>query len=149
MNYSFRLCGFFVLILALAGCGPRLRLSESFLTEDRPAGSAYVVAEYLARTLAAIYPPGHTSIFVSQTGDPQDELGPALENALRVRGFVLLPEAVDPALTVTYVLDRFNENAWFAKMTVSDGLVETRVYHSGEGGLEAQAAVRTGEKRHE
>ena len=149
MRNTFRLCALFFLILIAAGCGPRLRLSESFLTDDRPAGSAAVVAEDLAQTLAIDYPPGHTTIFLNQTGAQNDELGPALETALRTHGFVLAPEAGSPALTVAYVLDRFNESLWFAKMTVSDGLIESRVYHLGDGGLEAQALTRTGEKRHE
>ena len=144
-----RLCAICFLLMALAGCGPKLRLSESFLTEERPAGSAYIVAEDLALTLAAVYPPGHTSIFLSQTGSPHDELGPALETALRVRGFTLAPEAGGSTLTVAYVLDRFNDNTWFVKLAVSDGFTETRVYQTGEGGLEAQAAARTGETRHE
>jgi len=151
MIFIYRLC--VLLLIALAGCGPRLNLSESFLAEDRPAGSAAVVAEDLARTLAAVYPPGHTTLFLSQTGAPHDELGPALETALRVRGFTLAPAAESAAscaaLTVTYVLDRLNENIWFAKLTVSDGLIETRVYQSGDGGLEPQAAARTGGKNHE
>ena len=149
MSNSFRLCGLFSLILIVAGCGPRFRLSESFLTEDCPAGSAAVVAEDLAQTLALDYPPGHTTIFLSQTGAPNDELGPALETALRAQGFTLVPETGDSALTVAYVLDRFKENFWFAKLTVSDGLIESRVYHLGDGGLEAQAITRTGETRHE
>ncbi|MCL2029883.1 MAG: hypothetical protein FWG97_05675 [Deltaproteobacteria bacterium] len=149
MIFPYRLCALCFLAMALAGCGPKLRLSASFHTEDRPAGSAHVVAEDLARTLADVYPPGHTAIFLSQTGAPHDELGPALEAALRVRGFTLAQEGEGSALTVAYVLDRFNDHAWFAKLAVSDGFTETRVYQAGEGGLEAQGAARTGETRHE
>ena len=144
MMASLRLLVTVLLFIALAGCGSRLRLSESFLTTDRPAGSAAVVAEDLAITLAAVYPPGHTALFLSQTGVSQDELGPALEAALRVRGFTLAPRAGGSALTVTYVLDRLNDDLWFAKLAVSDGLIESRVYQSSEGGLEPQAATRTG-----
>ena len=149
MIFLYRLCALCFLAMAMAGCGPKFHLSESFMTEERPAGSAYVVAEDLARTLAAVYPPGHTAIFLSQTGAPHDELGPALEAALRVRGFTLATEAGGPGLIVTYVLDRFNDKSWFVKLAVSDGFTETRVYQPSEGGLEAQAAARTGEMRHE
>jgi hypothetical protein len=140
------------LVSALAACGPKPRLSPSFWAEGAPAGAAALVAGDLAGSLAAAYPPGRTTIHLNQTDLEQDELGPALETALRARGFSLAPVDGGGILTVSYVLDRLaDENAWYVKLTVSDGLTLARVYQPEGDNLTPKAATRTGrmEKNHE
>lgn len=136
----------FLLVAILTACGPKLNLSKSFLAEERPIGAATAVAEDLAQSLAAVYPPGHTTLFLSQTGLPQDELGPALETALRALGFALAPEAGGEAQTVTYVLDQVDDSTWYSKLSVSDGLTIARTYQAAQDQWAAAAATRTGPK---
>ena len=136
----------FLLAVVLTACGPRASRSKSFLAEARPAGAAAAVAEDLAQSLATAYPPGYTVLFLSQIGLPQDELGPALETALRLRGFALAPDAGGEALTVAYVLDQVDEATWYSKLSISDGLIIARAYQAAQDYLEPAAATRTGPK---
>ena len=91
---------------------------NSFLAGGCPAASISLVADQLAGSLAESYPPGHTSIYLKQTGVPLDNLGPAFEQALRSRGFTLVSEPSAKALTVTYVLDRLDDSTWYTRLTV-------------------------------
>ena len=151
MSFLYRLIIMLALVTALAACDPKPRLSPSFWAEDAPAGAAALVAGDLAGSLVAAYPPGRTTFHLNQTDLEGDELGPALETALRARGFGLAPGAGGAVLDAAYVLDRLAENAWYVKLTVSDGLTLARVYQPEGDNLTPKAATRTGrmEKSHE
>ena len=141
-----------MLIAALAtvcGCASRsgrLTTGSSYLGDAYPANAINTVAEYLAETLTAAYPPGYTTFFLQPSASLQDELAPAIDAALRVRGFTLASEQNDQAVTVVYVLDRIDEETWYSRLSVSDGLVITRTWHLTGDDLEMEAAtVRRGQ----
>jgi hypothetical protein len=151
MSFWHRLIIMLGLVAFLAACGPKPRLSPSFWAEDAPVGAAVLVAGDLAGSLAAAYPPGRTTFHLDQTELELDEMGPALETALRARGFSMASGAEGTALSMTYVLDRLAENAWYVKLAVSDGLTLARVYQPEGNNLAPKASSRTGqmEKNHE
>jgi hypothetical protein len=135
------------LLMALAGgCAGSKRLKDSFWPENFPAEAVAAVSEHLADLMAANYPPGYTNFYLAQTGDTKDELGPALETALRSRGFTLAPEKGGQALTVSYILDRVDDVTWYSRLSVSDGLSLTRTWSWSWAGdsLVMEAATRTG-----
>lgn len=141
-----------VVILSLGmagGCSSRsgrFLAGNSYLAEEYPANALATVAEHLAETLAASYPPGYTALFLQQNGGQQDELGSAIESALRSRGFTLMPEKDDHALPLVYVLDRLDEETWYSQLAVSDGLVLTRTWRLTGDNLEMEAAtIRSGQ----
>jgi hypothetical protein len=105
------------------------------------------VAEHLAETLAAAYPPGHTALFIEGSGSKHDELGPAIESSLRARGFTIMPDNGAPALTLAYVLDRLDDEIWYSRITLSDGLLLTRTWHLMGGSLEMEAATSRNERK--
>jgi hypothetical protein len=124
----------------------RFLAGHSYLGGEYPANSINTVAEHLAATLAASYPPGYTSFFLKQSGAHEDALGPALESALRSRGFTLLPEPGEQALTLAYVLDRLDETAWYSRLTVSDGLAFSRTWRVAGDDLAMEAATVRSER---
>lgn len=134
-----------VLLMALAsGCAGSKRLKSSFWPENFPSEAVAGVAEHLADLMVANYPPGYTTFHLTQTGEAKDELGPALETALRSRGFTLAPEKGGQTLTVSYVLDRVDDAAWYSRITVSDGLSITRTWSWTGDALVMEAATKTG-----
>ena len=151
MSFLYRLIIMLGLVTAFAACGPKPHPSPSFWADGAPAGAAALVAGEMAGSLAAAYPPGRTTFHLNQTDLERDELGPALETALRARGFGLAPEAGNGALVVSYVLDRLVENSWYVKLTVSDELTLARVYQPEGDSLAPKATTSTGrmEKTHE
>ncbi len=115
---------------------------NSYLAEKYPAGSITAVAEHLADTLAASYPPGHTALFIEGSGNELDALGPALEAALRAKGFTMTPDAEDgKALALVYVLDRLGEESWYSHLTLSDGLSVARTWRVSGDKLEMEGAA--------
>lgn len=133
--------------LVAAGCASRQSLHplNSFVAEDYPAATVNALASRTASTLAEIYPPGHTSIFLNPSANPKDELYAALEQALRAKGFKMASEKSGQALTAAYVLDRLDDESWYMRLTVSDGLSMARAYRLTEGSLEMGAATITGQ----
>ena len=144
--------GLWAMMLALflspvisAGCASRsLKPLNSFVADDYPATAVTTLADQTTLTLAAKYPPGHTIIYLNQSDNPKDELGVALEQALRAKGFSVVPENNENALTVAYVLDRIDEELWYLRLTVSDGLSIARTYRITENTVEMGAATMTG-----
>jgi hypothetical protein len=137
---------FFLLCIGLlmaGGCASH-RSGVSYWPEDFPSDAVAVVAEHLADMMTVNYPPGYTALHLAQTGDDRDELGPALETALRSRGFTLAPEEGGQALTVSYLLDRVDEATWYSRLAVSDGVRITRTWSWTENGLLMEAATKTG-----
>ena len=135
------------MLTAMAGCASRsgrFAAGSSYLAEEYPAQALTTVAEHLADTISSIYPPGHTTFFLNQSHNPNDELGPAIETALRARGFTLAPEKDEQTLTLVYVLDRVDEESWYSRLTISDDLVLTRTWRLAGDDLEMEAATIRG-----
>ena len=134
-----------ICLLSIAGCASRShRMSESYWPEEFPGEAVMTVAEHLADVMAANYPPGYTSFFLAQTENPKDELAPVLETALRSRGFTLAPEKNGASLTMSYVLDRADDETWYSRLAVSDGLSLTRTWRWTGDSLVMEAATKTG-----
>lgn len=116
---------------------------NSFLAGGCPPAAVAQVADDLAASLAEIYPPGHTSLYLKQTGGRHDTLGPAFDQALRSRGFVLAAAPSAKSLTVAYILDRVDETTWYSRLSLSSGLTIARTYQQNGETLEMMAATRT------
>lgn len=134
------------MLAVMTGCAfrsGRIGAGNSYLAEGYPAQALNTVAEHLADTLSSIYPPGHTTFHLQQSQN-LNELSPAIETALRSRGFTLMPDKDDQALTLVYVLDRVDEETWYSRLTISDGLVLTRTWRLTGDELEMEAATIRG-----
>ena len=130
----------------MGGCASganRLGGLESFMGAGFPEASMATVADHLAESLAEFYPPGHTSLYLKQTGHQGDTLGSVLESALRARGFTVTAEPTAKALTVAYVLDRLDSETWYTRLTVSSGLTLARTYRQVGQSLEPVATTKT------
>ena len=135
-----------VLIGVVSGCAANAGRAgglNSFLAGGCPAAAVSQVADDLAASLAEVYPPGHTSLYLKQIGGHNDTLGPAFDQALRSRGFVMATEPGSRALTVAYVLDRVDEATWYSRLSLSSGLIIARTYRQNGEALEMMAATRT------
>ena len=131
-------------LFMISGCASRsARLGASYCSEEFPAEAVSAVAEHLADVMVANYPPGYTSFFLAQTENPNDELAPALETALRSRGFTLAAEKDGQALTINYVVDGAGDEVWYSRLAVSDGLSLTRTWLWTGDSLVMEAATRT------
>lgn len=147
MKRTFTVILCLAMLAVMAGCASRsgrFGADNSYLAEEYPAQALTTVAEHLADTISSIYPPGHTTFFLSQSLNPNDELGPAIETALRARGFTLVPEKDEQTLALVYVLDRVDEETWYSRLTISDGLALTRTWRLVGDGLEMEAATIRG-----
>ena len=134
-----------VSLVMVGGCASRShRLGASYCSEEFPAEAVSVVAEHLADIMVANYPPGYTSFFLAQTDNPKDELASVLEAALRSRGFALAAEKNGQVLTINYVLDRADDEVWYSRLSVSDGLSLTRTWRWTGDSLVMEAATRIG-----
>ncbi|MDL2226466.1 hypothetical protein LJB86_02280 [Deltaproteobacteria bacterium OttesenSCG-928-M10] len=117
---------------------------NSYVSEDCPASALPLMAEHLAGILAAHYPPGHTSLFLNLTGHEKDGFGPALETALRSRGFVISAEKNGQTVKLAYILDRLDEDHWYARLSLTDGLGLAQTYRVAGDDLEIMAVTKTG-----
>jgi len=131
-------------LVMTGGCASRShRLGASYCSEEFPAEAVPAVAEHLADVMVASYPPGYTSFFLAQTENPKDELAQALEASLRSRGFALAAEKNGQILTINYVLDRADDEVWYSRLSVSDGLSLTRTWSWTGDSLVMESATRT------
>jgi len=113
----------------------------SFVAESYPADQASILADQMAGSLAEIFPPGHTTVFI-QPAKKTESLGAAFEEALRSRGFIIAPEPGNQALAIAYALDRLDDQTWYTRIAVSGGLVITRTYDLSGDQLTEGAATR-------
>ena len=128
----------------LTGCAARtFKPSNSFQAEGCPPAGIEVVANHLSDELAGLYPPGHTTLYLHQSADPKDTLGPAFDQALRSRGFIMAAELRGQALTLAYVLDRIDQETWYTKLTISNGLTLTRTYQTKGDSFVIEGGART------
>lgn len=125
------------------GCARKVPLSPSYQAEGCSPAWIEMLAEHLGDELAAVFPPGHTNLFLQQTGKLEDAFGPALDQALRSRGFTMMAaEADDDALTLVYVLDRIEPEVWYTKLAFSNGMTLTRLYRAKGEALLIEGGAR-------
>lgn len=135
-------------LFILPGCGSRVHKSgviNSYASDECPAAAAPMMADHLAGLLAAHYPPGHTALRLNLTGADRDSFGPALETALRSRGFAIAAESGGQAMTLAYILDRLDENHWYVRLSLTDGLGLAQTYSLTGDSLEIMAVTKTGQ----
>ena len=118
---------FMVLLLSIfiaGGCVFRSSTNAGGMTaydgvSDGHKGDAQALAEKTAQALSLKYPPGHTSIsLVASPG----VFGQSLENALRQKGFIVVPGEQSAAVRVAYTLDGIQgEDRCYLQVKTSDG----------------------------
>lgn len=146
-RYCLVLIAFALFLGFLTGCasrGYKAGAFNSYFSEECPAHAAPLMADHLAGLLSAHYPPGHTALFLNLTGTEKDGFGPALETALRSRGFVISADKGNQAVTLAYILDRIEENNWYVRLSLTDGLGLAQTYSLDGDNLEIMAATQTG-----
>lgn len=102
------------------------------------------IATQAAGRLAAVYPPGRTTVFVE--GESSSAFGAALDAALRRHGFSVTPD--DGASThVSYQLDMMPGEATptcYLRMKMSDGASFNQIFNIRNGMVVAGAVTQTG-----
>ncbi len=114
---------FFALILCtlagcLTGCAGNHNVGGSYVG-TLPQSGAASIAEDATAQLAALYPPGHTSIRLVAPKQ-SDAFSQALETSLRQKGFTLSPNGT---VTMSYVLDELRSAkppAWYLQLRIAD-----------------------------
>ena len=113
----------FALILCLVfgcltGCAGNHNVGGSYVG-TLPQSGAASIAEDATAQLAALYPPGHTSIRLVAPKQ-SDAFSQALETGLRQKGFTLSPNGT---VTMSYVLDELRSAkppAWYLQLRIAD-----------------------------
>lgn len=118
---------------------------NSYASEDCPASTLPMMADHMAGILVTYYPPGHTSLFLNLTGHEKDGFGPAFETALRSRGFVISADNGGQAVKLAYILDRLDEDHWYVRLSLTDGLGLAQTYRVTGDDLEIMAVTKTGQ----
>lgn len=121
---------FLILSLALAlalsaGCASARRNMKSYTSDSFPVISSHTMIQDVVERLFSTYPPGQTAIFLAGKGD----FALSLEEALRNRGYSIMPEPGEGTMTVAWTVDRLDEESdWYLIVNLSDGYRFSRVY---------------------
>ena len=102
----------------LTGCAGNHNVGGSYVG-PLPQSGAAAIAEDATAQLAALYPPGHTSIRLVAPKQ-SDAFSQALETGLRQKGFTLSPSGT---VTMSYVLDELRSAkppAWYLQLRIAD-----------------------------
>lgn len=102
----------------LTGCAGNHNVGGSYVG-TLPQSGAASIAEDATAQLAALYPPGHTSIRLVAPKQ-SDAFSQALETSLRQKGFTLSPNGT---VTMSYVLDELRlakPPAWYLQLRIAD-----------------------------
>lgn len=133
-----------VLSLALtltAGCAGSGRKLKSYTASSFPVISSHVMVQDVVERVFSAYPPGQTAIFLAGQGD----FALSLEEALRNRGYSIMPESGDGVMTVAWTVDRLDEeNDWYLIVNLSDGYRFSRVYRDNGQTLDPVGGMSQG-----
>ncbi len=111
--------------LALAGgCAGARGPMKSFTADTFPASAHQVIVSEVVDRLYSVYPPGLTAIFLTGA----DAFGLALDESLRNRGYSIMPEAGNGAMSLAWTVDRLDEETWYLVVRLSDGHLFARTY---------------------
>ena len=135
---------FCLLAVALSlGCS-RYGSAKSFDIGNVPASTMQIMANDAASLIVADYPPGFTSIQIVPVAS---KLGSGftavLENALRTKGFSVVPKGESSTLSLLYKVDRLKDDGgiWYLNLQFAGNSI-ARVYNSaGAEGLLTQTAI--------
>ncbi len=148
----------FLLALVLAllvGCSAR-GVGGSYVGE-LPQGSAVgAIAEDTSAWLAQEFPPGLTTLHLLTPKGSQDFTG-LFEDSLRRKGFVVTQESGSEGLSVAYILDKLDDEAWYLQVKIDGNKAVSRVYGAdgkpvagrSSTALEKGALARASEKASE
>ena len=121
----------FSLILTLllaSGCAVRGPVG-SYCGPLPDGGAVSAIAADAVSSLAALYPPGHTTLHLVPAKDTNNCFAAAFENGLRAQGFTLAAADSADTLAVAYTLDALEDKAaWYLQLRLSDGKAIARAY---------------------
>jgi len=139
------------LVLALAvaltsGCAMR-GPAGSFCGPLPGEAAVTAIAGDAVSTLAGLYPPGHTTLYLLPAKGLENSFAVALEKGLRAKGFTLAPPDTN-GISVAYILDRLDEKAaWYLQLRLSDGNTIARAYAANGSPEAGQSRIMPGSPR--
>lgn len=114
-----------LILTVTAGCTGSHRNLKSYTADSFPVISSHTLVQDVVERIFSSYPPGQTAIFLAGKGD----FALSLEEALRNRGYSIMPEPGEGVLTVAWTVARLDEeNDWYLIVNLSDGYRFSRVY---------------------
>ena len=120
-----------LLVLFASGCAKH-GLVGSFCGPLPERNAVAAIAADAVGCLAALYPPGHTSLHLMQAKNAGNDFASAFENGLRAEGFTLTTAESADVLVVAYTLDALvaddEKSAWYLQLRLSDGKAIARSY---------------------
>jgi hypothetical protein len=104
---------------------------SSYVSKDFPVSKSGQIAEDIVERLQSGYPPGRTSLYLTVylSGQGDGPLAQAVEDLLRTKGFTILAEPRDEAVTVAWRIDKLDEQTWYLMVDLSSGYRFNRLYH--------------------
>ena len=120
-----------LLVLFASGCAKH-GMVGSFCGPLPERNAVAAIAANAVGCLAALYPPGHTSLHLMQAKNAGNDFASAFENGLRAEGFTLTTAESADVLVVAYTLDALvddgEKSAWYLQLRLSDGKAIARSY---------------------
>jgi hypothetical protein len=118
----------------------------SFVAEGFPESQSGLVASDIAERLRSGYPPGKTSLYLAVflAGQGEGPVAQAVEDLLRTKGFAILDEPSDEAVTVAWRIDRVDERTWYLMVSLSGGYRFARLYEADGQGLRPMGLLSQG-----
>jgi hypothetical protein len=87
------------------------------------------VASDIVERLQSGYPPGQTELYLYISGQGENALADSVEALLRARGFIILPKPENNALTLSWRVDKLDdEGSWYLLVVLSSGYRFSRIY---------------------
>lgn len=131
-----------VLTLALtAGCAGSRRNLKSYTADSFPVISSHNLVQDVVERIFSAYPPGQTGLFLAGKGD----FALSLEEALRNKGYSLMPEPGAGTMAVAWTVDRLDEDGlWYLIVNLSDGYRFSRVYRDNGQALDPVGGLSQG-----
>ena len=115
------------LALTLPGCSG-VRSGNSF-TGPLPSSAAIGISWDASERMSALYPPGHTALYLTYPGEDKQQAGSTIfgelfENNLRSNGFRIVPVAGGSVPQVSWTVDALGDtnppSSWYLRLKVAD-----------------------------
>jgi hypothetical protein len=118
----------------------------SYVSEDFPEACSQQIASDIVERLQSGYPPGQTSLYLTVylAGHGKGAIALAVEDLLRTKGFTILPEPQDDAVTVAWRIDQLDEQTWYLMVNLSSGYRFSRLYTYNGTTLTPQGSLSQG-----
>jgi hypothetical protein len=130
---------FIYLTGVMAGCGKIKEVFQSsrnrsplnsYISDEFPESQSGQIASDIVERLQSGYPPGQTSLYLTVylSGQGQGPVAQAVEDLLRTKGFTILNEPNDKAVTVAWRIDKLDDQTFYLMVNLSSGYRFTRLY---------------------